>query len=621
MHDQARDNRVERRRLLNLIGVVAIGLSVVLGVFYVTVFRAAADDVSRLLPDRTAAWLAGPAPWSRLELVLGQSRWRDPEALRRAFSGGTLGEARGDVAVAGIPEALFRELVRAMDSFEVAWLPPPDGESGASVLVFVGIEDPIRRKAIVARLAEHTTVVERHVGYRIDAISENLMQRWAGSGPRPPRVVLMEPWLVFAWGAGRDVEDVLDARVGGRADAIRRRPGFEAALDREVRGAFDVAELWGVVTTPEAPSTAKPMPAGGLLEALSLVSFQGDLDEQGEVLRVGASVEAPELMETLGEALATLPHELAALGPPDATMAVSATVSSVAGLVRMMLALSSHLEPELARGLRVGGRRAAVDPLPLITRAAGAAIVGAAGMLADPLEVAFFTLPDRDGNGPSWVALFRSENPVRLEGGLATAIGGALGDDHALGEVATPGGPLFVATTPDERPVLAWQARLGLVEVAPDRETLARLETLRSSDSTFGRAHRVAAAEGGLPSDRAVTLWIPSGTLRASPEPLLSVLGRQLADDFPWVLTMTPTRDRLVVNSNVGPWTLVGALVGATSQELDVLFLPGLPGLCRKSHEAMCAVWPRSPSCRPFELGRYPRIRHACDRLGAGATR
>ncbi len=615
MHDEARDNRVERRRLLTLIGAMAIGLSVVLGVLYVTVFRSAAADVSRLLPDRTAAWLAAPAPWSRLAQVLKLPRWADADGLAAALEGGTLAEARDDEGVAGIPESLFRELVRAMDSFEVAWLPPPDGESGASVLVFVGIEDAIRRKAFLARLAEHTAVVDRHVGYRIDAISENLWQRWAGITPKPPRVVSMEPWLVFAWGPGRDVEDLLDARVGGRQDAIRRRQGFEAASGGEVRGAFDVGELWRVVSSPGAPSRARPMPAGGILGGLSLVSFRSELNEDGEVLRLGASLEAPELMTAVGDAVAALPHELTALGPADAEVVLSVTASSLAGLVGALLSLGAHLEPEVASGLVAGGPRAAADPVPLVTRAAGAAVVGAAGMMADPLEVALFRLPDDGGRGPSWVALLRSDNPVRLEGGLATAIGEALRDDHALGEIATAAGPMFLATTPNGRPVLAWQSRLGLVEVAPDRETLARMDRMRSAGATFGARHRLAAAQAGLATDRAVTVTVPSSTLRASAVPLLSMLGRQLADDFPVVLVATAARDRVVVESNIGPWTLVGGLLGASGGELDRLFLPGLDPRCRAHHEAMCRVWPRSPSCRPFELGRYRRIRRACETL------
>jgi len=638
MRSQLQDSRLERRRLLNIIAFAFIGAAVVMGILYINLFQSAASDLTRILSDRTAAWLAAPAPWPRLAQVVALPRWQDGDALQRVLYGETLASTAGPADIAGVPMPLLREVTLAMDGFEIAYLPPGPLSGGeASVLVFVEIRDPVRRKRILGRLSEGTRVVDRHVGFRIDALADNAWQRWAGVTPKPPRVVFMEPWIVFAWGASHSLEDLLDARVGGRPDAIRRRVGFiDSGVDSELHGALDVATAWRFASRPEAPSQAPAMSPAGMLATLGLVSFGNVISDEGDVVSLSAAMTDNDLSANLSAGLTSGPHELLPLGPGNASLAFSwrgdnlpVSARAVAVAVQRLAYDFPQLQGLIGTDRPPGpGTKRPRGALPLLRRTLVAALMRGtidSDALGGAVEVAFFTTAgpnNSDVDSPDdapWLVLIKSESPERLEGELIAALSMHLGEDYALGEVTTSEGTLFIIADPGGNAVFVARRRDGLLEFAPDAEALEQLAAQTASGDLLGSAHDFVEAEALLPVDRGLTIFMPNALLRHQDDPLLRVIANQLKPTFPWLLTLDAAPGLVRLHSNIGPWTVLAALASAAPRDLDRLFLPGLGPTCRAQHEAMCLVYPQSPSCQPFELGRYPRIQRACDALARRA--
>jgi hypothetical protein len=230
-----------------------------------------------------------------------------------------------------------------------------------------------------------------------------------------------------------------------------------------------------------------------------------------------------------------------------------------------------------------------------------------------PFEAAFFLIPRPDGRGSEWFVLIRSDEPEALEGELAATAMALLGEDLALGEIATPEGSLFALTDPDGRPHLVWQRRLGLIELAPSLSVLERTAAARAEGRTLGDHPELALADSQLGPERALTLYSPNPLLREASHPLLRIIANALVDTFAWVATVDFDGAHLHLQTNVGPWTALASVATASPRALDNLFLPGLSPECRARHEAMCRAWPQSPGCQPFELGRLPRILKACN--------
>lgn len=617
MPDLRPDRKSDQRQLLTFIGSAIVVLGIVLGVAYLRLWTTASEDLTRLLPASTRAYLSSRHPWTGLTAAMELGRWADPEELRRrALEEGTLAsQSGGDFG--GLPLDLVRELLRDMDSMELAVVPTPDG---GSVMLFVDIRDLLRRKRVIARLQQLAEAIDRHVGFRIDAVHQGPWTRFAGASQSPPRVVVMDPWIVFSWGAPRGLEDLLAARVGGRHDAIYRRPGFvtpggegkgedrdtDDDGDDELRFVIDAASAWDLLSsTPED----RPRP-GGLVEFLDLLTFRDLIQGPQEVTELTAEMSDGALAARWRGALVAGQHELGRLAPADAWFVASVTTDDLHRLAPVVRELGFRLGRDFAPTAELDtsmiALASAFDKLP-----------------SEPGEIAIVALPavpsapaDRMG----WAVLVRSAGLDQAEAAFSAELAAGLGTGYAIGDVADHHGPapsrlhLAVPHRPGEPP-LAWRVRHGLLELAPDRATLDRLETARRAGRTFANHPGLGAARAGIRTPAAVEFIGQRDLLAQTGVPWLALVAPRLSADFLLVASLDVTGDHLALQANLGAWTIAMAVASATREEVEAFALPGLDDRCRAAHAAMCQAWPDAVPCRPFTFGRRERIRGACAAL------
>ncbi|MFO0748682.1 MAG: hypothetical protein U1F43_23920 [Myxococcota bacterium] len=616
------NRRPERAPLLAIAGSVLV-LGAVLGLVYLQLWTRASEDLSRLLPATTRAWISSPPPWVGVTRALALDRWAGKDELQTALlTGGYLASGRtGEVA--GLPVDLAREILRGMDAVEIAVVPTTEGPTA---MIFVEIRDLALRKRVIARLQPITEAVGRHVGFRIDEIHQSPWQRFTGIDPEPPRVVIMDPWIVFSWGAEQGLEDLLDARVGGRRDAIRKRDGFVERGDRqEVRAVVDAASLWLLAHAAAEPdATPPPLPAEGLVQFLGLITFIGSVDATDDRAELLAEVDDRDLAAHLRAALAPGPHDLPPLLPADTLLSLSLATPDFKELSSVLDDLGQRLARDFLPALEPGPfADRLLAGLAALPRGGGEVTLGVL-----PLAGADLTRPD----GPvDWVVLLRPRgNPAAVEAALAAALPAAFGDGYAHGEALVDDALVHaeVPHDPGDAPIV-WRVRNGVVELAQTRAALDRLALAQASERTLGTADpsgrtgataagRLARARRGLPRASAIELLADASALSRIDAPILGLVERRLAGDFLLGATLTVDGDRLDATSNLGFWTLATAVAAASRDEIESFALPGLDPACRAAHFAMCRVYPDAVPCRPFSIGRRARILAACDALRRG---
>lgn len=605
------ETRRPERLVLVIIAGAVLALGAVLGLVYLRLWTRASEDLSRLLPATTRAWISSPPPWVGVTQALGLDRWRSRAELEAGLlTNGYLASGRtGEVA--GLPVDLAREILRGMDAVEIAVVPTTEGPTA---MIFVEIRDLALRKRVIARLAPLTEAVSRHVGFRIDAIHQSPWQRFTGIDPEPPRVVVMDPWIVFSWGAEQGLADLLDARVGGRRDTIRKRDGFvERGGRQEARAVVDAASLWQLAHAAAEPDAAPPpVPDDGLVEFLGLITFIGRIDANDERAELLAEIADREMSARLREAIAPATHDLQALVPADCLASLSIATPSFARLGVVARELAGRLAKDFAPEL---------EPSPLATRLLGAL----AALPAGGGEVTIAALPaeppaDPAVARPDLVLMIRPKgDPAAFEATLARALPEAFGDGYAHG-VAIVDDATLHAEIPhdDDGPALVWRVRGGVLEAARGREVLERVAVAQASSRTLGDGQRLSSARRALPRASAVELLADERALRRIDAPILGLVERRLSPDFLLAASLTVDGDRLDLASNVGLWTLATAVASAGRDEIESFALPGLDPACRAAHFAMCRLYPDAVPCRPFSIGRRARILAACDALRRG---
>jgi len=604
--------RRPQRTLLIVIASAFVALGVILGLVYLRLWTRASEDLARLLPDTTRAWVSSPPPWVGVIQALRLDRWVDRGAIEAGLlRTGYLASGRtGEIA--GLPVDLAREMLRGMDAVEIALVP---AAGGVTAMVFVELRDVALRKRVVGRLQALTETVSRHVGFRIDAIHQSPWQRFTGIDPEPPRVVVMDPWIVFAWGEAQGVEDLLDARVGGRRDAIRKREGFlERGDRREVRAVIDAASLWLLAWAAAEPDRLPPpVPDDGLVEFLGLLTFMGRIEGPDDVAEVVAEIADHELAARLRAAVAPRPHELLGLLPADTLIAASVTSDDFARLAGVATELARRLERDLA----------GTGELPALV----AALLDALGALGAPGgEVAVALLPGAEAGAPTtWVGLLRptTGDAATLEATLSGVVPERFGDTYAHGvalvdDVVIHAEVPLSSMDPARSPPLVWRMRAGLLELGPDRATLERLAIARASERTLGRSGALALARRSLPAEPAAELVIDPTLLSGIDTPLLGLAARRLDPRFRMIVALTLDGDAVRLETNLGAWTIATAIASAPRDEIESFALPGLPPACRAAHFAMCRLYPDAVPCRPFSIGRRARILAACEALQRG---
>lgn len=598
--------RRQPRLLLVVIAGAFVVLGITLGVVYMRLWTRASEDLSRLLPQTTRAWLSSPAPWLEVMHTLERDHWADPNGLtqdlvERSYLAST-GQTAHTGEIAGLSVDLARDILRGMDAFEIAVVPTTEG---ATTMIFVEIRDLLVRRRVIERLQPLTEAVSRHVGFRIDAIHQSPWQRFTGIDPEPPRVVVMDPWIVFAWGAELGLEELLDARVGGRSDSIRKREGFRERGDpNDFRVVIDAASLWQMTHGALDPDTTPPIvPSGGLLELLGNVELVGHPDDTAEL---GVDVDDRELAARLRRALTPRAHPQLGKVPNDAIVALSFTSDDLARLSDVLRELALRLSRDFMPALAPG---------PLSDR-----LLSAMTELETGGEVTLALLPGALDAPLEWfVTVTPDDDPLAVEGLLARSLARRFGNTYAHGEAVVDDLRLH-AEVPLEPglPSLAWRVRAGVIEVAATRETLSRAAIAEVSRRTLADSGRVARAWRGLPGATGLAVVVDSRVLGALDQPMLDLVASRLDPRFMLAGAADVVGDQIVLRTNIGVWSFATSIAAATRDELESFALPALDPACRAAHFAMCRVYPDAVPCRPFSIGRRARILAACEALRRG---
>jgi len=599
---------------MTAMALAIIATMATLGLVYLALWAGAADDLTRLLPASTRAYAASPSPWAAMTRTLAMPIWQDRAKLQSQVlrDGYLAGERTGEIA--GLPLESVREIMRNMDSVELALVPTAEGDS---LLVFVELRDATQRKRVLARLAPLLETVDRRVGFRVDKLRRRPWQGLVGADIEPPRVVDMEPWLILSWGSPVGLEELLEARVEGRADALYRRDGFalRSSDSGDLRLAVDASSAWRLFATEKEP------PPGGLIEYLDLLTVEARTEDANDILSLRAEITDRDLAATLTKGLRKGEHKLAAIAPADALFVLSATGDDLSALVEVMRGLVFRLQRDFDPSAEAGALTSNL-------------IAAAADLPAGGGEIALVGLPSESPDAfMTPLVLVRSNVPDALAERLATSLPERFGDGFAHGEVLHQGAVLHLevphsadtappspdpepptappeATTPDVS--LAWRVRKGVLEIAASVTTLDRFA---ASPLALGETPRLAAARRGLPRAAAV-MWIADRRVLARPStPLLALLSERLRPDFNFGMTLDALDDHLAVRSNLGLWTLATAVASGSRKEIDTFALPGLDPRCREAYDAFCTLYPDAVPCRPFALGRLSRIEAVCRAL------
>ncbi len=599
---EPRSDRSAERRLMTAMALAIIAMMGVLGIIYLALWASAADDLTRLLPASTRAYAAAPAPWPMMTRVLAMPIWRDPETLQSQVlrDGYLAAERSGEMA--GLPLDTVRELMRGMDSFELAIVPTAEGDS---LLVFVEMRDTTQRKRVLQRLAPLLETVDRRVGFRVDKVRRRPWQMLVGADVEPPRVVDMEPWFILSWGSPTGLEELLEARVEGRADALLRREGFtwDTANERGLRLAVDASSAWRLLAKADEP------PPGGFFEYLDLLTIEAAADTF-DILSVRAEITDRDLAAMLVRGLRKAPHLLPGSAPSDALFVLSATGDDLSALVEVMRGLAFRLQRDF-------------EPSADASSAVANLIAAAADLPVGGGEIAIVGLPVQDGDAAAFapLVLVRTLAVDDLAERLAERLPNRFGDDYAHGVVQHQGMPLHLEIAhaeegtsgpPDVR--LAWRIRAGVLEIAAD---VATLDRFASTAETLTRTPRLSAARRGLPAEAAIAFIADRRVLDRPDAPLLELLSHRLRDDFNFGFTLDAIDDHLQLHSNLGLWTLATAVASGSKAEIDTFALPGLEPRCREAYDAFCTLYPDAVPCRPFALGRLSRIQAVCAALFA----
>jgi hypothetical protein len=641
---EPRTERSAERLLLTTIALAFLVLGSIMGVIYLALWSSASEDLSRLLPASTRTYGQASNPLTGLSRSMTLDGWRDPTALQKAIVNAGLFTspsssladvtspglgpspepprgldgrpcvACGDNEIAGLPADIVRDLLRNMDGLEVALVPVADT---SALMVFIELRDPSQRKRLLSRIRPHLETVDREVGFRIDRFRPRPWTNLTGQEVEPPRFVDMEPWFILHWGAPQALDDLLGARVGGRYDAIHRRPGFvgpaSASAEADlIRVVVDARSAWQILSGDE------PLRPGGLLEYLDLLTLTSQMSGDHDLFELRAEISDRDLAQTLDSSFTNGDHDLLALAPSDATIALSATGDDLPALLEAARSLAFRITRDFGPTSIVPPELPALDdtlapPPRTLTEFAAVLAASASDLPTEPAEVAAFLLP----TGPSpavteLVIVIRTSSPNALENALASAIPRRLGDGHSHGEVTHRGSRLYV-----ERPVgdgegFVWRVRDGSIELAADVSTLDRFA---DTSHTLGSSGLLSRSMEGLPTESAIKVFMRADTLRTFGAATALVASR-LTDEFTFGATLETVGDRLVLRSNLGLWSLGAAIASATSTELDDLTLTRLPPECRAAYDAFCTAYPAASPCRPYALGRVRRILAVCADLG-----
>jgi hypothetical protein len=584
------------------VGVILSGI--VAGALYHQFWQDASTEVARLMPASTRAYLVAKRPWETFRKVLELRRWRDASDLETRLQTSGVFAPGQDVRLYGIALESVWESLPAVDELHLASVPSPEGPTG---LVMVQMADEAARGRLLADLDPLLTPVDRRLGYTIEELSQPAVLVPWSEPVVPIHATTLDRYLTLAYGPEAGLDDLLQAKVSGRSQSMRRR-GFEAQPPPgELALYLDPGYLYELV----GPRGSEAHRAA-IVELVRGVTGKAWLSGEEELLEISASLSSGAL-ERLRRALGAGDGRLLDLAPPDFDVAASIQIADPAAffgeLRELALSLSEAADPA-----------SPIRPLVELLRDGLQPTTGrlASGELASALagELLVVRLAPRGVEAsPRWLALLEPADAVAAARALEDVLTGLLGPSFAYGAVEEPEQTLYLVRPPEVGAggeLLAFRARGGLLEIAPS-VTLLGLAS-RLSDGAKGARARLSRS---LHARGAVYLVARPRLLGELGHPLLARLGEELSAEFRVAASIAVLSDQVELRANLGPWSLLLALAGTDRHTLDAMLLADLPPRCRDALAAMCASRPDAQVCQPLTPGRNALAAGACRRLEA----
>lgn len=609
------------RGLITAIAVGTLAVGVALGVAYQQVWEGASTEVTRLLPASSQAFARAPDPLGQLDASTAMPRWHNPGRL--SSQADTLGvlAAQSTGRAAGVPIKLIRRALEGASKVEVALVPTT---RGVSALVFIETATVLERRRLMAQAGPILETVDRQLGYDISRVTGGFGPVPWRESPLPIHVSVIEPYVVACVGPVDALSDLIQAKVSGLSQPLRAREGFGRAEQGAPEDGLwlyaDPGNLFDALGGEDLEDGATRRAL--LVDTVRGISVGARLDAQtGEDrLELRAELAASDTLPRFDSVFPAGRHELLALAPVDAPFVVGLSltepIKTLGALRDMLAATEEQLDRplDLIPGLFDSSQTR--ELLELALRLGGELFYAYEG------ETMIFGMPDDPGAGRGqWAIVSRVREPDFVAEALSRLLPYVLGDGMAYGIVADGDRPLHLVRSADPkrpaREVLAWRVRDDLLEMAPSSRVLEQLARIQRREETLG------AAAGGrrLASIRAAAPEQSLGVVVLEPSLLAGLLGEtgayvagRLRPDFTWVVGVDVERRALRLSSNVGLWTIAGALAAADRPTLNRLILDDLPRDCLVALDQLCEAWPRTALCHPLTPGREAVIKDGCRR-------
>ena len=600
------------RRLLIAIAIALIVVFVLGGFAYRAQWLRAGEDLSKLLPGSTWAYVASEAPTTPVTKAMALPVWTDPGELQRDSiqQGYLAAHLAGDIV--GLPSVFARRLFESMNSLGIALVPSGDG---ATLLAFVRLDDPVARKQATARLREWAVPADRQVGFRIDRVARPLHSGGASPSQDGPFAVEMAPYLVIGWGSREGLADVLDARVAGLSGALRdRRSGPRFTPQATTRG------LRGVLTPPAITTLV----GAEALAGVDMLRLESQVDPDGETLSIvlvhdegAARALKKQPLFGDGEPGSDFTRLLAA-APASAIVTASTNNADPTRLVSTLKELVARAAPlaEHLPGYATLKARTEAAEVEVLSRVAGQ---GAAAFTGEAVFSLFHLPAAPEQRRLVWHLTLEVRDPEAASLVVARVLPGVFGRDYAFGEVLADEGPIWFVrqTAPDGLggPTLAWRTVGNMLHMAPTVADLDRAAGLAATNPLEASTawQRIKRFTG----DHADAVLVAKpAALAISNSPLAAALRQRLAPDYRFVLTVDAAPSQTRLRANLGPWALAAVLATSDRAGFDLITLTHVSPACRRALELMCQRYPDAWSCHPFHLGREAIVKAACQAAG-----
>lgn len=614
------------RRLGVLIAALILIGTVAGGLLYQHLWEDVGHEITRILPASTTAFVRLSEPLMHLEEVRDLDRWADPENLDERWR--KLGMLSGDpgVEIAGVPLATLSAMLRDLKTLEYATVPTPSGDT---TLVFAQFHTSGAPRSFLRAFGDRIEIIDRRLGFDIFRI--NATPPWLpwGSPDDPIHATLMDGRCVLSIGPLEALEDLIEARVGGSSQPIRRRAGFDALLVQRDRTGFwahvDEGVLFDKVqemfhSLEDLPLAYRMM----LSEAIQGITIRSGIQHGDESLdlrlQLAPSVRAP--WPNLRSPVTTSGvHSLLRRMPIAPSSAWSLSVDGAEPLLEVVEAIATfeRAAGRAATDERTRNRGDWTESLASFTTSLGhqGALTGDALLASGSTELA-----EKHALPVEWAFVLGITNETVVREAMPLVSERLLEQGWTWGAVHGPRADLHIV----QRGPTTWYWRhTGDVIVASASERMLDLvgdwsagQDAGGDEGTLHRAFR------NLPTDSPALFMLdpvryrhhvpPTSipTSAAGPPPWHELLTLDLRPDFRFAAAVQFRDDGLGLYTNLGFWTSLAGIAATSLDTLETLMIANLNPECRSAYGTMCAALEGSPLCATFLPGRARVVARAC---------